>query len=67
MSMFDEKDITLSSKGDFSVKDTYIVEIGGKTKSYKQIKDLPNSFIVSNDITIGSGNKIPLWLFGFLY
>lgn len=67
MSMFDEKDITLSSKGDFSVEDTYIVEVGGKTKSYNQIKDLPNSYIVSDEIEIGSGNKIPLWLFGFLY
>ncbi|TKI69053.1 ATP-binding protein [Sulfurimonas crateris] len=67
MSMFDEKDITLSSKGDFSVEDTYIVEVGGKTKSYNQIKDMPKSYIVSDDIEIGSGNKIPLWLFGFLY
>jgi hypothetical protein len=41
--------------------------VGGKNKSYKQIKDLPNSYIVSDNIEIGSGNKIPLWLFGFLY
>lgn len=67
MSMFDEKDITLSSKGDFSVEDTFVVEVGGKTKSYNQIKDMPKSYIVSDDIEIGSGNKIPLWLFGFLY
>jgi len=25
------------------------------------------SFVVSDDIEIGNGNKIPLWLFGFLY
>jgi len=67
MSMFDEKDITLSAKGDFSVEDTFVVEVGGKTKSYNQIKDMPKSYIVSDDIEIGSGNKIPLWLFGFLY
>lgn len=67
MSMFDEKDITLSSKGDFIIEDTYTVEIGGKNKTYKQIKDIPNSYIVSDEIEIGSGNKIPLWLFGFLY
>jgi uncharacterized protein len=67
MSMFDEKDITLSSKGDFSIEGTYIIEVGGKTKSYKQIKDVPESYIVSDGIEIGSGNKIPLWLFGFLY
>ena len=67
MSMFDEKDIAISSKGDFSVKDTFIVEVGGKTKSYKQIKDMPQSYIVADDIEIGSANKIPLWLFGFMY
>ncbi len=67
MSMFDEKNIALSTKGDFLINDTYIVEIGGKSKKYNQIKDIPNSFIVSDDIEIGSGNKIPLWLFGFLY
>lgn len=67
ISMFDEKDITLPSKGDFSIEDTYIVEVGGKTKSYNQIKEMPKSYIVSDDIEIGSGNKIPLWLFGFLY
>jgi predicted AAA+ superfamily ATPase len=67
MSMFDENDIAISSKGDFILKDKYIVEVGGKNKSYKQIKDLPNSYIVSDNIEIGSGNKIPLWLFGFLY
>ena len=32
-----------------------------------QIKNLPNSFVVADDIEIGFGNKILLWLFGFLY
>ena len=54
-------------KGDFLVDDKYIFEIGGKNKSYKQIENLKNSFIVADDIEIGFGNKIPLWLFGFLY
>jgi len=36
-------------------------------KSFKQIKDLENSFVVADDIEVGFGNKIPLWLFGFLY
>ena len=45
----------------------YRVEIGGKNKSFKQIKDMPNSFVVADDIEVGFGAKIPLWLFGFLY
>jgi len=56
-----------SKIGDFLLDDKYIVEIGGKNKSFKQIKDLPNSYVVADDIEIGFGNKIPLWLFGFLY
>ena len=55
------------NKGDFLVDEKYIFEIGGKNKSFSQIKDIKNSFIVVDDIEIGSGNKIPLWLFGFLY
>jgi predicted AAA+ superfamily ATPase len=53
--------------GDFIVDDTYIFEIGGKGKNKKQIKDIGNSFIVSADMEIGTVNKIPLWLFGFIY
>jgi hypothetical protein len=59
--------LELTKKGDFLVENKYLFEIGGKNKSYKQIKDIDNSFIVSDDIEIGGGNKIPLWLFGFLY
>jgi len=67
MSMFDEDRLSIPNKGDFVVDDRYTFEVGGKNKSFKQIKDLPDSFVVSDDIEIGSGNKIPLWLFGFLY
>ncbi len=54
-------------RGDFLVDEKYTVEIGGKNKGFKQIKDIPNSFVVADDIESGFGNKIPLWLFGFLY
>ncbi len=53
--------------GDFIVDDTYTFEVGGRGKTKKQIKDIDNSFIVSADMEIGVNNKIPLWLFGFLY
>lgn len=54
-------------KGDFLCDEKYTVEIGGKNKSFSQIKDIPNSFVVSDDIEIGFNKKLPLWLFGFLY
>jgi len=59
--------IHYSKVGDFLVDGQYIVEIGGKNKSFKQIKDVENFFVISDNIEIGVGNKIPLWLFGFLY
>ncbi len=59
--------IKYSNIGDFSVNDRYIFEIGGKNKSFKQIKDIKNSYVVADNIEIGLNNKIPLWLFGFLY
>jgi len=54
-------------KGDFLVENKYLFEVGGRNKSFKQIKDIENSFIAFDDTEIGYGNKIPLWLFGFLY
>ena len=54
-------------KGDFLIDDAYTFEIAGKNKSFKQIADLEHSFIASDDIESGFANKIPLWLFGFLY
>jgi predicted AAA+ superfamily ATPase len=56
-----------ANSGDFLIDEKYLVEVGGKKKGYKQIKDLPNSFIVADDIEVGFSKKIPLWLFGFLY
>lgn len=61
------KAVHLSEKGDFLVENQFIFEIGGAKKSFDQIKDLPESFIAADEIEIGFGNKIPLWLFGFLY
>ena len=60
-------DIAVPNSGDFLVDGRYIFEIGGKDKSFAQIKDIKESFVVSDEIEIGFGNKIPLWLFGFLY
>ena len=53
-------------KGDFFV-DEKIIEVGGKLKSAKQLNGIEKAYIASDDILSGAGNKIPLWLFGFLY
>lgn len=52
--------------GDF-IFDSYTIEVGGKGKNTSQVKHLENYLIASDDIEIGGGNKVPIWLFGFLY
>jgi len=56
-----------SEIGDFRINNQILFEIGGKTKGFKQIANVSNSYIALDDTEIGIGNKIPLWLFGFLY
>ena len=53
--------------GDFILDEKYTFEVGGASKSAKQIQNIDNSYVVADNIEIGSFNKIPLWLFGFLY
>ena len=59
--------ISYPKSGDFYVDERYLFEVGGKGKSKKQIHGIENSFILSDNIEIGFGNRIPLWLIGFLY
>lgn len=54
-------------KGDFLIDGKYTIEVGGADKSFEQIKDIPDSYLAIDDVEFGRGNKIPLWLFGFLY
>lgn len=53
--------------GDFKINQELTFEIGGKHKTKEQIKELQNAYIAADDIEIGFQEKIPLWLFGFLY
>ncbi len=56
-----------SHKGDFLVDKKYTFEIGGKGKTKHQIDGIENAFIAADEIEYGINQKIPLWLFGFLY
>ncbi|WP_256010142.1 ATP-binding protein [Desertivirga xinjiangensis] len=60
----------LPAEGDISVRENeklFTFEVGGKKKSAKQIQNVPNSFVIADDIETGFMNKIPIYLFGFLY
>lgn len=60
-------ELAFGEKGDFLIDNVHTIEVGGHRKSFEQIKDLANSYLAADDIEIGNGNRIPLWLFGFLY
>jgi len=59
--------VEFAKDGDFIVDGRYLFEVGGKGKGFAQIRNIPDSFVAADDIEFGFGNKIPLWLFGFMY
>ncbi|MDE5807931.1 MAG: AAA family ATPase [Muribaculaceae bacterium] len=60
-------EVAYPKAGDLLVDNRYLFEVGGVNKGFNQIKDMPDSFVAADDIEQGFGNRIPLWLFGFLY
>jgi len=54
-------------QGDFLIDQSYTIEVGGKGKTNRQVLGIPNSYIASDDLEYGTGTKIPIWMFGFLY
>jgi predicted AAA+ superfamily ATPase len=58
--------IEIPERADFVVKGQYFFEIGGKTKTTKQISGLDNAWLLKDDIEIGFGKHLPLYLAGFL-
>src|SRR5690606_23871961 len=59
--------VTYPKIADFKVNDHSLFEEGGRNKTKEQIAGEENAFRVIDDIKYGHGDKIPLWLFGFLY
>jgi len=59
--------VKAAKNADFIVDGKYVFEVGGRNKQQKQLQELEQAFIVKDGIEIGSGNIIPLWMFGFLY
>jgi len=59
--------VNTAKSGDFTIDEKIIFEVGGKNKGNSQIKGIANAYIAADNIENGFANKIPLWLFGFLY
>jgi hypothetical protein len=61
-----QNNVLASRVSDFTIGD-YTFEIGGRKKGKQQIEDVPNGYIVKDDIEYGHNNVIPLWAFGLNY
>lgn len=59
--------VDFSEESDFFVDSKYTFEVGGKNKKRKQIQEIPDSYIIADDIEFGTDRQIPIWLLGFMY
>ena len=60
-------EVNYPKQGDFLCQQKYLFEVGGHKKTFDQIKDIPDSYLAIDDIETGRRNRIPLYMFGFLY
>jgi hypothetical protein len=60
-------EVSTPRKGDFFVDGTWTFEVGGRNKDGSQIRGAKEAYLALDDIERGTGRRIPLWLFGFLY
>ncbi len=55
------------SNGDFKVDGKIIFEVGGRDKSFEQIANIKDSYILADSMEHPIGKKLPLWIVGLLY
>ena len=62
-----QHEVRYPKAGDFLIDRKYLFEVGGKGKTFDQIKDISDSYLGVDNTEIGHKNRIPLWMFGLLY
>ena len=55
------------AQGDFRIDGRITIEVGGQDKTFDQIADLPDSYILADMMEYPVGKKLPLWLAGMTY
>lgn len=55
------------AQGDFKVDGRWTLEVGGSDKSFDQIADVPDSYVLADAIEYPVGKKLPLWMAGLIY
>lgn len=61
-----ENEVIASRVSDFMIGDRTF-EVGGRKKGKKQVENVPDAFVVKDDIEFAQGNVLPLWSFGLNY
>jgi hypothetical protein len=59
--------VASGGRADFLVDGKFTIEVGGKNKGQDQIIGIDNAYLALDDLPVGFNQRIPLWLFGFLY
>jgi len=59
--------VHFAQQGDFLVNEQCVFEIGGIHKTFEQVKHIPDAYLALDDLELGNGRRIPLWMFGLLY
>lgn len=59
-------ELGLHDKADFIVDGKYVIEVGGSSKRPAKY-DISDLITAVDNVEIGAGKRIPLYLFGFLY
>jgi predicted AAA+ superfamily ATPase len=65
--VFVKHEVRSSRYADFLVDNKYTFEVGGSSKNAAQLSGVGEAYLAIDGIEIGQGNRIPLWMFGFLY
>jgi hypothetical protein len=53
--------------GDFKIDGNITFEVGGEKKSFDQIADVPDSYILADNMEYPVGKKLPIWIVGLTY
>ncbi len=59
--------VNSTAKGDFLVDGKYMFEVGGASKTFRQIANIPESYLAVDNTEYATRNRIPLWMFGLMY
>lgn len=60
-------DLSSPEHGDFCLDNKWVFEVGGRSKTKKQLKGVKHAFVLADNILLPERNTIPLWLLGFLW